>query len=717
MSDPAIQEFTAREPKRNIIPFFSLSILFIIVCTWGGFWGYIGSHPIPIRQGTQSLPALELPAGGFILLFLSTWVLGLLLFFFFPKGISQKAGVILILGLSLASRVALLPHEYSDDLNRYLWEGKLIRSGISPYIHAPDSPVLSELAAADPFHAHINHPDLPAAYPPLMLFLFSILGAVWYSPMAVKWLVLLFDMGTVFFIIKLLQARGINMRWSLLYALSPVILYAFSGQGHFDAIQNFWIAGSLFCFDQKKWLPMFLLAGIGVQTKYVAALAVPFLVNRANYRFVLVALAAAVIPFFPVPDTGLGDFFFSLQKFGEEYAVNGSIHGILRVISGGIPPATTICQIIACILLVTGILLFHPETDSRYHGDPLSGIFFSFGVVLLLLPTVHFWYLGWVLLFLPFRPSGAWIVLCAGMAFYFVSSGRLYQTGIWELPVWAQIVIWLPFYLILLREAYLFAIRGRSRLDNKPVQSLSVVIPAKNEEDGIVACIRSIRSDPCVKEVIVVDGGSSDQTTVRAEEAGAVVISHDKPPSRGGGRGGQICRGIKQATGDCIAIVHADVQVSPHTFSDICRMLEKNPTVIGGAVGGVFDGSDRWLRVVEWLNDLRALFFSISFGDQIQFFRRQPITGKQVFPDIPLMEDVELSLRLKHMGRQTYLFGTASISSRRWKAVGIQNGFSVARRLITYLMERKNGLPDTVSLYYRYYQDQGKNKASHGKTA
>ncbi|RJP80088.1 MAG: glycosyltransferase [Desulfobacteraceae bacterium] len=678
-----------RSCDHNRFPFFVVAFLLILLCVQGGFRGYIGEHPI------------HFPAGGFILLFGATWILCLLLFFFFPKEITVKNGMLLILVLSLLARVALLPHAPSDDVNRYLWEGKLIHQGISPYTHAPDHAVLSDLAAGDFFHAGINHPDLPAAYPPLILILFSIAGSICYSPYTVKALVLLFDMGTVFLILRLLQQRGLGMRWSLLYALNPVVLYAFSAHGHFDVIQHFFIIGSLVWFEKKSWIPMFLFAGLAVQSKYVAAVAIPFLVNRRNYPFAVFALVAAAAPFFGIPDTGVADFFYSLQKFGEEYAFNGSIHGLLRAAFGEIQPATMICKIGLCMLLVSGLGYFHPETDSRFQNDPLSGIFFSLGAVLLLMPTVHFWYITWIIPLLPFRPSKAWLVLCASISFYFV--GMDDQTGIRDFPVWAQILVWLPFYLVLIREGYLLFQRGRSRFGASLHHSLSVIIPAKNEESHIRDCIRSIRSDRSVREIVVVDGGSDDNTAAAALQEGAVVIEHPDAPGRGGGRGGQIRRGILSAQGDIIAVVHADVRPACSTFTEIRNLLEKNPDIIGGAVGGVFDDADRRLRIVEWLNEFRALVFSIGFGDQIQFFRKQPVVEKDLFPDIPLMEDVELSLRLNQAGRQIYLFGNARISSRRWKAAGIRNGFSVVKRMVAFLRKRKSGLPDTVSMYRSYY--------------
>ena len=105
-----------------------------------------------------------------------------------------------------------------------------------------------------------------------------------------KAVVILFDAGVVMLLLLLLRHRGLDLRWSILYAFNPVILYAFAGQGHFDAIQNFFLLGAVYLHCRKLCIRMFLLAGLAVQSKYVAALAIPFLINRDNLRYAGVAL-------------------------------------------------------------------------------------------------------------------------------------------------------------------------------------------------------------------------------------------------------------------------------------------------------------------------------------------------------------------------------------------------------------------------------------------
>ena len=159
------------------------------------------------------------------------------------------------------------------------------------------------------------------------------------------------------------------------------------------------------------------------------------------------------------------------------------------------------------------------------------------------------------------------------------------------------------------------------------------------------------------------------------------------------------------AIGDVIAIVHADTRVTSSVFTQIINVLGKQPMIVGGAVGGIFDASSWCLRVIEFANNFRIVFLGISFGDQIQFFRRKPVVDLNIFPDIPLMEDVKFSLRLHRLCRQIFLWENSLISSRRWKEGGFRRSFMVIQLTAVYLWQHLWKKPDTLLMYRRYYEN------------
>lgn len=722
--------------------FAGVALLFWLLCLRGGTLGYIGGASL-------SLWGFSIPAGGFVLLFALTWMVHIALLPLFPRelprrrkfsekplspgtdtrdGSNRGAGGIgrrgpltasgtirdvsaqrpkreaLLLGLALLCRLALLPHPPSDDVNRYLWEGRLVAEGINPYQFAPNDPALSALAAADPFHAAVNQPDVPAAYPPLSLLLFAGTGRIAYGMGAMKLLILVFDMACVWLILRLLRHRALPERWAVLYAFNPVILYAFAGQAHLDAIQNAFLLAALVLFDRRRFGGMFLFLGLAVQSKYVAVLALPFLLRRENLRHLPFFLLGLLAPVAALLAVGIVPSLEGLSRFGAEFAFNGPVHAPLRflVFDGDMDPARRVCQALLLIALAAGLWAFHPQRAPRHRDDPVSGVCFAMGALILLSPTVHFWYLSWVLIFLPLRPAASWTVASLTAGAYFVAVGISHETGRWDLPAAAQLVEWLPPGLFLLGEALRGVARFRAPVDPVPPRSVSVVIPAINEGERIGACIAAVRGDPAVAEVVLVDGGSGDDTVFEARRGGARVLFHRRPPEAGGGRGGQIRAGVGAAEGDVVAIVHADTRPPPGTFSGMTRLLRRNPHLIGGAWGGVFDGRGWRLRLLEFANDLRAAW-GVSFGDQVQFFRRRPMAASGLFPDIPLMEDVELSLRMGRLGGVTFRFGDARISPRRWRAGIGRRGGLVLRLVAAYFWRRLWGRPDTVAMFRRYY--------------
>ncbi len=687
----------------NLIFTGFVALLMVLSCVAGSWLLPVGEHALPI-PGTDEA---SLPAGYFILLYAFQWGLCMALLLLVPRSFSSKQTVFFIFALAVLCRSMLLSSDSSDDMNRYLWEGRILAEGFSPYQHPPDDPLLNSLAINDPFHDKINHPTITAAYPPLMVAFFSLIGNFRYHPLAIKCLLMLFDMGTMVFLVFLLAHRNLDRRWLILYGLNPVILWAFAAEGHFDVIQCFFLTGAICFFDRKKWGWMFLLAGLSVQVKYVSLLAVFLFIKRENLSYAWIALVSAILPYgvflWVFGHESLIGMFAGITRFGENFAFNGSIHGLLRVTFGGIEPATMICKALLAVLLGWGIFHFHPGRNSRYRNDPVSGVLFVLGCVILLAPTIHFWYISWIIPFLVLRPSRPWLLLCLTIAFYFVTNGIYHHTGIWQLPVWAYLCQWVPFYALLIFQGIFFIKQARSTMAADTPQTVSVLIPARNEGLHIALCVQEALKDPAVTEVIVIDGGSTDPTREKAFSAGAKVLMDTRPIEKGGGRGGQICTGLRAARGDLVAVVHADTVVKKPEFTRMCDVIEKQPNLSGGALGSIFESHNPWLGLINAANDFRMVFLGISFGDQVQFFRRRPVVESHLFPKLPLMEDVEFSIRLHTLGPQVFLFGSALVSPRRWEAKGFRNALLVMRCVFCYLLKRFGGNPDTTAMYRSYY--------------
>jgi hypothetical protein len=685
-----------RGPGRRLVPFAVVSALALLACLAGG------QLRAPWRL------ALGVPSGGLVALCFALLALSLAAILFFPRALSRRRAALVVVALSLAARLLWLPHPASDDVDRYLWEGRVLAAGLSPYAHAPRAdgdPAADRFRdPADPVWRRINHPEMTAIYPPLMLALQAGVAAVAYDPLAVKAVMAGFDLATLVVLLGILGRLRAEPRWALLHGLSPVALLAFAGQGHNDAVQVFCLVGAIDLYQRRRWGWMWLLLGLAVQAKLVAVVAWPFFATRASWRWLWAGVAAAAAPALAALAADGGAVVESLLAFGYVMAFDGPVHGVLAAALGSNRTAAFACQGAYLLVYAAGLRLLHP---SRTGAGPQGGLLFALGALLVLSPTVHFWYLSWLVPLAALRPTASWIALSGTVAFSLVPYGLESATGAWGFPWWGPWAVWALPALLLAREVRVGLGRARRQGRRAPAgpgpRAVSVVVPALDEAARIGACVAAIRGDASVIEVLGVAGGPGAGPGPRARAGGPGVAAHRAASPRGGGRGGQIAAGLARARGAVLAVVHADTRVAAGTFAAAVARLRAEPDLEGGAAGAVFDGPGATLRLLEVANDLRAGFLGLAFGDQVQFFRRR-VVDLGLYPALPLMEDVELSLRLRGLGRVCFLWGDSLAGPARWQAGRAAARVLLVLRLVAwYLVRRTFGPPDAAALYTRYY--------------
>jgi rSAM/selenodomain-associated transferase 2 len=193
---------------------------------------------------------------------------------------------------------------------------------------------------------------------------------------------------------------------------------------------------------------------------------------------------------------------------------------------------------------------------------------------------------------------------------------------------------------------------------------VSVVIPTLNEATTIVSALSSL-ADQGADEVVVADASSPDGTAALACRWGATVV--DSPR----GRGVQQNRGAAVTSGDVLVFLHADCRLESGALDGMRRALRRHPRVPGGCFRMRVDASRPVYRAIESAADIRAGFLGIPYGDQGIFARRWAFERVGGFPELPLMEDVFFSLRLRRLGRMLVAPQRILVSSRRWERRGV----------------------------------------------
>ena len=190
----------------------------------------------------------------------------------------------------------------------------------------------------------------------------------------------------------------------------------------------------------------------------------------------------------------------------------------------------------------------------------------------------------------------------------------------------------------------------------------SFVIPTLNEADSIAQLLTVLRSAYPRAELVVVDGGSSDATCTLAQPRCDRLL-HSPP-----GRARQMNLGLESASGQYLFFLHADSQPSV-TAQSLAAYLQAQPQ--WGFCRVQLSGDEQVFRLISAFINGRSTLTRGATGDQMLFFRREFLRQEGGFDDIPLMEDVAISKRLRRLAPPLVISEPVTTSSRRWREAGV----------------------------------------------
>ncbi len=191
----------------------------------------------------------------------------------------------------------------------------------------------------------------------------------------------------------------------------------------------------------------------------------------------------------------------------------------------------------------------------------------------------------------------------------------------------------------------------------------SIIIPALNEEKTIQSCLIPLQTLRSQCEIIIVDGGSTDNTAQLAAALADQVLGSEQ------GRARQMNTGARRACGDVLMFLHADTLLPDHALALIAQRITKNQ------VWGRFDirlrGRHYLLKIIARMMNWRSRLTGIATGDQVIFVTGQAFAKVGQYPEIALMEDIALSKALKKISPPICLRAMVTSSARRWEHNGI----------------------------------------------
>lgn len=407
---------------------------------------------------------------GFFALALTGWVYG-------ARALSDvespRLGAWLAVAVVVRALLVPVPPSLSDDVYRYVWDGRVLAAGLDPYAHSPDAAELAHLR--DDLWQRLAHRDVATVYPPLSLAVFSIAARTPAPVLAVKLALVLADLIACYLLWCLAIRRAAPPGAVAWYAWSPLVTLEVAGMAHVDALGVpfvvltwLWLAAG---GRRATWGAAASAAG-AVLVKLVPLIAVPVWAraSRRPIRYLVASglLSAAIA--LPVMARD-GMIPSGLVRYGVSWEFNGPVYELLWRALDAAGSADWIEGRLDAIKQASGEHerwnRFYPYNYARLHAklvllvllgvaalaalrerDPVIATGRLFGAALVLSATVYPWYLLWVLPWAALERRRSWLTLAATLPLCYLP-----QFTEIELVPYVLAAIWLPFFALLALDA------------------------------------------------------------------------------------------------------------------------------------------------------------------------------------------------------------------------------------------------------------------------
>lgn len=388
---------------------------------------------------TFPLPGLLLFGAAFVAYLLAAWTVA--------SGSEAEATEVipLLWGLALLMRALVYPAApaLTDDFWRYLWDGHVELSGGNPFAFAPAAIEVAPLRT--PWHGLINNPTVSTIYPPVAQLTFLVIAwtgsKIWF--MKALWLVC--DLATGVLLVRI--ARTTQRRPALtllLYAWAPLLVVEVAWNGHLEPLGLVTMTGALWFAARARFhnaperSPAAVGAGVALAaaalTKVAPAAAFPVLARRLGWRAACAFLLTGTLLYLPYASAGSA-LFAGLRTYGEHWWFMQGPFAVIEALAGDPLVARRVSA-----LGVLGVIAI--ATWRRV--DLEQALLWIMGAGMLLTPTLHPWYVLWMLPLAALRVSKPWILL-GGLAFLgYFGLTNYHDFGTWPQPAWLRGLLWLP---------------------------------------------------------------------------------------------------------------------------------------------------------------------------------------------------------------------------------------------------------------------------------
>lgn len=349
--------------------------------------------------------------------------------------------IIILVAVGLRLPMFFAQPSLSDDVWRYIHDGRAQNAGVNPYAYAPVEPGTATFRGAE--YARINHPELRTIYPPAAQYAFRI-STLFATPLlAWRLLMLAAELVIILAGARLLRQRGHPPANLALYAWHPLAIIESIGSAHVEPLGIALLILALANLATARPLRAGVALAASVAAKLIAA---PLLLLTIRNRRLLAVFGATLFALYLPFLFRDANVFGSLAIFAESWASNGSVYVWLSPLLGEL-----VYRWVAAAVLIAALVLLHRQRR-QLEASALLYIL----VLFLLSPVVHPWYLLWVLALVsvrsdPFDAFGSAAVLwTATVAAAYVAHQNQLTTGVWQIPGIVLVLEYAPVYVLLL---------------------------------------------------------------------------------------------------------------------------------------------------------------------------------------------------------------------------------------------------------------------------
>ena len=359
----------------------------------------------------------------------------------------SKSLIIIIIFFAIFFRAILIPTDpvaLSNDMYRYIWDGRVQQNGINPYLYPPSSEKLKPLRD-DKIYPNINRKDYPTIYPAGAQLLFRVFYILTGDRIfGFKGLMVFFDVMTIVMLLALLRVYGFEETRVFIYAWNPLVIFEIGYSGHLEGLTVFLMVLAFYLNAIKKNMPAVIALAFSSATKLYPALVLPAFLNRGERIKGVIAFVVSFLllylPFFTAGNkiAGFLPMYFKnpYESFnlGLKYLIMGLFRGLDYFL---------LSKIFMLVLAAAGFFFLFREKQKE---QVIRCAYILIGLLIVLMPaSLHAWYVIILIPFLTFFPSIAWLMFTCTVALSYIK----YVTPMGIMPVWVLLLEYLPLFALL----------------------------------------------------------------------------------------------------------------------------------------------------------------------------------------------------------------------------------------------------------------------------